>query len=259
MTPYQPDHKGHQLTDADRHKGWHNPEKLTQQKVIVAIKNRKKCSPRCVIFELCPMMPLSMSRANVEGACLLNRGGNVLIRRFVNLMVKGEDGLLSEINNVLYSYAFDIETAPPSVKKEYAQMLMQLHNQLYAKKEKELEQRPNLTVVINEMGSDGKLREIVPLIETGHVMKRGENLKLNAAIEEAKTEDPESLMNSPIIKEIMDVQKPYTHKPVNIEGDNVQEPYHRPETDERTGTEREPEELEETSSASGGGTERSPD
>jgi len=235
------EHKGHVLTQADREKGWHTPK--PQMAIINAIKNRKKCSPRCMIFELCPMMALSMSRANTEGACLLNRGGNVMIRRFVNLMVKGEDGLLNEINNVLYSYGFDIETAPPSVKKEYAQLLMQLHNQLYAKKEKEMESRPNLTVVINEMGSDGKIREIVPVIETGGVMRRGESRKLIAAIEDAYEEDPESLMNSPIVGEIM----------------NVQEPYHRTKNDEHTRTEGEPEELAEAPVASGGGTERSPE
>lgn len=235
------EHKGHVLTQADREKGWHTPK--PQMAIINAIKNRKKCSPRCMIFELCPMMALSMSAANRDGACLLNRGGNVLIRRFINLMVKGEDGILNEINNVLYSYAFDIETAPPSIKKEYAQLLLQLHNQLYAKRDKEQEARPNLTVVINEMGSDGKIREVVPIIETGGVMKRGEARKLIAAIEDAKTEDPESLMNSPIIEEIM----------------NVQEPYRRTEDDERQGTEGEPEELAETPAASGGGTERSPD
>src|SRR5512137_135689 len=212
--PYKEDHKGHMLTETDREKAWHQPK--PNMRIVNAIKNRKKCSARCIIFELCPMMPLSMSAANRESACLLNRGGNVLIRRFINLMVKGEDGLLNEINSVLYSYAFDIETAPPSIKKEYAELLLKLHNQLYAKKEKELEARPNLTVVINEMGSDGKIREIVPLIEAGPVLRRGECRKLNAAVTEALTDDPESLMSSPIIEEIM----------------NVQEPYHRTETNE---------------------------
>ena len=153
------------LTDEDRKKGWNNKEKLPSVGIINAIKNRKKCHPRCFIFELCPMMPLSMSSANQDGACMLNKGGNVLIRRFVNLIVKGEDGLISEINNVLYMYGYDIETAPPSVKKDYVQMCLALHKQLYTDRERTSEMKPNLTVVINEMGRDGLVREVVPVLE----------------------------------------------------------------------------------------------
>jgi hypothetical protein len=156
-------------------------------------------------------------------------------------MVKGEDGLLNEINNTLYSYAYDIETAPPVIKKEYAQMCMQLHKQLYADKERALENKPNLTVVINEMGRDGQTREIIPRVEQQPLLlHKNKRQELNAILGDCQQDDPESLMFSPIINDLF-----------GREVVDVQEQDSRAEDDESVGTEGEPEKLEETSEGAG--------
>jgi len=169
------------------------PDKKT--KMLCSIRKMRHCNPACEIFEICPMMPVSLCKANVNSTCLLNAGGEVLLRRFVNLMLKGESGLLNEINNVIYSYGEDIETAPPSIKKEYAQMCMQLHKQLYADKDRATEMKPQLTVVINEMGRDGKEREVLIVPESLQVGRRDprnpggfKNELLVEAVEKAKYE-----------------------------------------------------------------------
>lgn len=146
-------------------------------------------------------------------------------------MVKGEDGILNEINNTLYSYAHDIEVAPPSVKRDYAMMCLKLHDQLYCKKAVEQMERPALTVVINEMGADGRIREIVPIIDDSHIpLQHGKSKMLADAVKSIRTEDPESLFDSPIVEEILHVQKPNN----------------RAKDDEPVGTEGKPEELAET-------------
>ena len=236
MTETPPKFGGHIITAEDRLKktGKRNPGMA----LVNSIKNRKWCGAKCRIFWYCPMMPLSMSRANVDGACLLNKGGNVLIRRFLNLMAKGEDGLLNEIMNTLFSYGYDIETAPPSVKKEYAMMCLQLHKQLYADKERAQEMKPQLTVVINEMGRDGVIRE-VPVIEVGKVSAAGVSKAASDFLDSLEEEDPDSLLDSPKLEEIMR---------------HVQESNSGTADDGSEGTEGEPKELEEASSGTGGGT-----
>lgn len=255
------------FTDEDRYKARvARSEKPNDGSAIInGIKNRKHCNTRCIIFDQCPMMPLSLSRENPNSDCLLNKGGNVLIRRFINLMAKGEDGLLNEINNTLYSYAFDIETAPPSVKKDYAMMCMKLHEQLYAsQKNRDMEMKPNLTVVINEMDNTGKIREITPILEAGPIGGR----KLNKeAYDAVKEEDPESLLTSPLLEDLM--KNVPTHAPHHLSAadrnteqgkdgkfrrKHVQEPDTENGGDASSGTEGESKELAETPPVTDGGT-----
>jgi len=255
-------HGGHVITAEDRLKktGKKNPG----MGLVMSIKNRKWCKPNCRIFWYCPMMPLSVSRANVDGACLLNKGGNVLIRRFLNLMAKGEDGLLTEITNTLFSYGFDIETAPPSVKKDYAMMCMQLHKQMYSDKEKAMEMQPRLTVVINEMGRDGQLREVVPVLEAGRISTANVSRAASEFIDTLETEDPESLASSPMVDELFkNLPKSGTSlRSRNTEiGEHgrfrrieVPEPDNRAEDDESSGIESESKELEEAPDSPSDGT-----
>ena len=257
---------GHVLTDEDRLKktGKKNPG----TSIINAIKHRRTCGSRCPIFETCPMMPLSVSRANPDSRCLLNLGGNVLIRRFINLMVKGEDGLINEINTVLYSYAQDIEVASPAVKKDYAMMCMQLHRQLYGDPRRtQFEAKPQLTVVINEMDCEGKIREVevVPVLESGGINNAKLDIEAAKMIEASKEDDPDSLLNSPMFDDLfknLPVQRgtsPEQRNTVQGKGGkferkvNVQESDHRAEGDEPARTEREPEELAQASGGASGG------
>ena len=231
--------RGHILEDKDRRKTNYNADRW-----VNSIKLRKKCNTKCAIFDICPLMPLSISKANVNSPCLLNKGGNALIRRFVNLMVKGEGGLLNEISNTLYLYGNDIEVAPPSIKKDYINMCLQLHRQLYADKDRAMEMKPQLTVVINEMGRD---RTIIPVLEKGALSFDNETNEfmadyMNVHNYRILDAEEDSLLNSPIINEI-------------IEGKvHVQKSNYPTEDDEPARTESESKELEEASGSSEGRT-----
>lgn len=268
----------YQLTDEDRMKkaGKKNPG----TSIINSIKNRVHCNEKCRIFWICPLMPLSISRENVDTACLLNKGGNALIRRFVNVFVKGEEGLRNEIDSVLYSYGMDIETAPAGIKKDYAMMLMNWHKQQYSDPTKNYEQKPNLTVVINEMTREGKCITVpvVPVVEAGGINNSKNDIAFDRMLKESLEEDEETLLNSPILDEIMsDVpthpknflsasQRGTTkgqggrfvrkegYVPIKERGD-VSEQDHRTEDDESSRTEGEPEELAKASVSASGGTE----
>lgn len=241
-----PNPRGHILTKEDRIKGGKSG---TPDSWVNAIKNRKKCNTKCPILEICPLMPLSISKANIGSPCLLNKGGNALIRRFINIFVKGEAGLINEVNNIIYLYGLDIETAPPSLKREYAQMAMKWHEQQFVKMERMMEQKPNLTVVINEMGRDGQLRTITPVVEAGRIRLGKETNEFmhdlvtseKEHFENLTDKEPDSLLNSPIIADI-------------IEGKvHVQKSNYRTEDDEPARTESEPEELEEAPGSPEGG------
>jgi hypothetical protein len=245
----------HQLTEADRQKRNRGPNPGAA--IVTAIKKRKHCNIRCKIFEICPMMPLSLSVANKDSSCLLNKGGNIMIRRFLNLMAQGEDGILNEIRHVLYSYGQDIEVAPAQVKREYAQLLMSLHKQLYVDSKRELEARPQLTVVINEMGEGGKPREIIPILDVSPIGSERTNRKAYAAIAELEKEDPESLFSNPkLVEDLMSNVPVFPMHHLSAEERNtelgpdgkwrrksVPEQDSRAETDEPGGTEAASKEL----------------
>lgn len=265
----------HVLTDEERLKktGKKNPG----VKIINSIKNRTHCNQKCKIFWVCPMMALSISRQNPAQTCLLNAGGNVLIRRFINIFATGKKGLENEINSTLYSYGFDIETAPPGIKKDYATMLMTWHKQQYSDPGLLMEQKPNLTVIINEMDDHGKIREIIPvipLVEAGEIKNTGMNIIAGKMLEDDEKDDgqddddPDTLLNSSILKDLFkDLPKPEgtglsaeergtTHGKdgrFRRKDGYVSKPDRKAGNDECQGTERESEELAETSGSAGSG------
>jgi hypothetical protein len=183
-----------------------------------------------------------------------------MIRRFINLVARGEQGILDEINGALYHYSFDIETAPPGIKERYILMLLQLHKQLHGDpKLKEMEEKPKLTVIINEMGAR---KEIVPYLEAGPIGNSTNNLIAAQVVAQAEHEDDEdSLYTSPMLQDLITHEKrPAIHhlsaKARNteqgpggmfrrIKKDDVQEQDSKTGNDERIGTEGQPGELEE--------------
>lgn len=261
-------HGGHVLTDEDRMKK--TGKRSGGTSIVNAIKNRTKCDSKCKIFTICPMMPLSQSRQNALQTCLLNAGGNALIRQFINTFVSGEAGLVNQINYILYHYGMDIETAPASVKKDYAQLLMQWHKQKFGDPRLVQEAKPNLTVVINEMGQDGKIIEvpIVPIVDVGPIRNKRNDVILDAMVNKNLEQDPESLLGSPIVDELMknvptfskftpgtrntnkDESGRFARKEIT---DGIPEQDTRAPGNEPTGTESEPEKLAESPVTAGGG------
>lgn len=215
--------------------------------IVNAIKNRKKCNTRCFIFEICPLMALSLSKQNVGSTCLLNKGGNALIRRFVRTFVNGEQGLIDEINNILYLYGLDIEVAPAAIKKDYATLLMNWHKQQFVDSKLEYEEKPKLTVVINELGEAGTTqREIIPIVEAGHIRLGKQRCEQLAEIVEiSQKEDPNSILSSPLLDQILNTEIPIS------EAQYVPKQNSRIQDGESSGTQSAPKELEKTPEGSG--------
>lgn len=270
----------YQLTDADRQKS-HDVQAAEGRgndgaAIINTIRRRTKCGTKCMLFDRCPLMPLSISAANKGRTCLLNVGGAVMIRRYLNLIAKGEDGIINEINNTLYLYAQDIETASPKVKKEYALMCMQLHKQLYVDRPAgKLEERPQLTVVINELGRKEAIVPIVDVTPLNQASQRETNKLAYRIVKAEKEEDPESLINSPVVDQVMkdlpniypNLCKPSSAESRNTEQDpetgkfrrktSVQKPHSNTENDEPEGTSSQPEELAQAPESTAGRTDGS--
>lgn len=220
-------------------------------------------------------MALSISKANVNGVCLLNAGGNALIKRFLNIFAKGEEGIKNEIDAVLYSIGLDIETASPQQKKDYAVLLMNWHRQQYSDPRRVEEMKPSLTVVINEMGPDGEVKEVqvVPCVDStpfknGEVDKAAYRVLEERRIDQTEG-DPDSLFTSPMIDELKKglprlkgssaEERNTTHgkggRFVSLKGvkKSVPEQDSRAEVNEPGRVKREPEELAEASEVTGGG------
>jgi hypothetical protein len=191
-------------------------------------------------------MPLSMSQANTGSPCLLNKGGNALIRRFIKLFVSGEQGLIEEINGILYLYGMDIETAPAEVKKNYAELLMRWHDQTFIKSKREFEEKPQLTIVLKELGGEGKTTSVIPVVEQGPIRLGAKRCAmLNEIVTEAQKPDPDSLLSSDIFDALMDSSTPIK------EAISVSEQDSGSSSDESTGTQSTPEKLEKAPESTG--------
>jgi hypothetical protein len=140
---------------------------------------------------------------------------------------------------------------------------MSLHKQLYVDSKRELEARPHLTVVINEMGGQ---KEIIPIMDVGKIDCERTNQKAYAQIEEMNREDPESLMSSPMIEDLMKDVPLFPRHHLSAEQRNtergpdgkwrrkvVPEQDNRTEDDEPRGVESAPKELAGAPEGSSGG------
>ena len=213
---------GYRLTDADRKKGWeaHAQHPRGGFNPIMAITRRRWCSPNCIVFYQCPMMPVAMSAKPKEKACLINgyydpqkklfvKTGDKLRRRFINMFMTGEDGIIDEMKRVLFDYSIESGSATIQDRKDYIDMLLKLYRSLYGDRKAARVVEP-ITITLREIGFDG---ELIGEGETIHKSKHMNNvvnnhkvaqkMKENFAIRLAAAEDKESLATSPMLEGIL--------------------------------------------------------
>lgn len=110
------------------------------------IAQRKKCSPVCPIYDRCPAMQVSYSRA--DRACQFKHANPELRRKFFRLFFEGKEGLIDEITAMIYRHGDAIhqrlerdrfekpDQAPPRAPIEAdARLLMDFYRLLYGNKQ----------------------------------------------------------------------------------------------------------------------------
>jgi hypothetical protein len=192
----------HELTQEERVKGATKPS--LYKSVANTLRKRKKCSTKCFYFDTCPLMAMSMS--SPEKKCAMKAFPERIRRRFEKVFLGGEDGLINEITTAIYTYGLEVEAMPGlKGKKEFIDMLFQLHKAKFGDKKQIVSDREPLQINIQQLNTsgtkeipDGTVKPVLTAIET----KRIEYAE--AVMEDLKVEDdPESLFNSEKLDKIM--------------------------------------------------------
>jgi len=213
--PVQVQRQGaHRLTDEDRAKGW-AADRKGGGNPIVSITRRRWCSPNCIVFYQCPLMPIALQAKKGERACLINgrydpkekgfvKTGDKLRRRFINMFMSGEDGLIDEMMRTLFDFSIEAATATIQDRKDYMDMLLKTYRSLFGDHHAARIVEP-VTITLHEIGFDGEeiihqKKHVKALIQDTNQTRA---LKEKFACRQAAAHDPESLADSPILTEIL--------------------------------------------------------
>ena len=74
------------------------------------IRNMKKCSSKCPMFDTCPLAPISIKPKDYrERVCLVNAGSHDVRRAYINMFLRGHSGLVDEIMRAYAAYLASVE------------------------------------------------------------------------------------------------------------------------------------------------------
>lgn len=97
------------------------------------MRNREKCDPSCAFFSTCPAQPLSY--LDDTRLCLMKLYGEPLRRTYLNLVLRGEDGLLDEMRRTLFQFARKVSFSDSSKDiRDYFELLSRFHKVLYGER-----------------------------------------------------------------------------------------------------------------------------
>jgi hypothetical protein len=153
-------------------------------------------------------MAMSMTSENKQ--CMMKVFPEKIRRRFEKVFLGGEDGLINEITTAIYSYGLEVDSAPGMRgKKEFIDMLFQLHKAKFGDKKQIVGDREPLQINIQQLNNVKETKEIpdstvVPVVKVLSAKQKFQE-KVAAECEEVlKVEDdPESLFNSDKLDEIV--------------------------------------------------------
>lgn len=196
----------HELTQEERMKGCTAPS--INKSLAVALRKRKKCSSKCYYFDTCPLMAMSMGSPDKK--CAMKAFPMKIRRRFEKVFLGGEDGLINEITTAIYSYGLEVDAAPGlRGKKEFIDMLFQLHKARFGDKKQIVSDREPLNIQIQQINAVKETKEIpdgtvVPVVKALTTKQKMQE-KIMADCEEIINveTDPESLFNSDKLDEIV--------------------------------------------------------
>jgi len=194
------------LTDGERATGG---KSLSPLKILAnSIRRRKYCSVQCAFADMCPVLPLAMSKEemlpNGKQPCKLKSAPQSMQRRIQNMFINGEEGLLLEIKQSL----FVVSTHLGNDNKErmaYADSLMRLHKSIYGEKSQLTSSPEPLEITVRQLNiKSGDAQEIkIGTPKEIRQLNAAAILSRNDPPDEPEDNDPESLFASPILETII--------------------------------------------------------
>jgi hypothetical protein len=197
-----------ELTDEDRSKGGSN---TTPMKALAnSIRGRKWCSLECPFSDVCPMLPLSMSKESevmvgdrAKHPCKLKDAPLGVQRRIKNLFLGDEEGLLTEIRGALFVVG---QNLGKDVKERlaYIDSLTKLHRVIYGDKSNLNPGDQPFKITVRQYQSENKSAQEVQIGRQDKAAELLANRKPHVIQDEL---DPESLYLSPVLDAIVSVKK----------------------------------------------------
>lgn len=152
------------------------------------LRNRQVCDSSCRFFTTCPAQPLSY--LDDDRKCVMKMLGEPMRRTYLNLMLRGEEGVLDEMRRVLFTFARKVNISDKTKDvKEYFELLAKFHKSVYGDKvSSDDESLKQLDVTIRRIGRDVPTTTVadmeVPIPE--------------GLVSDAQLCDPESLYYNPV-------------------------------------------------------------
>lgn len=156
-----------------------NRKKTEWEKFRAFLVTRSQCDSNCKYFQVCPV-------ANMDDECKLKTLEPNQRRHFINLLVLQGEGIKYELIQALYEYSRIIDFKDPKDLRSYIELLT-----------KSLRAFP-----VKEEDSD---RGPITIDVSGIELKDNPNINIPLQLDDGRIvqEDPESLLNSPKLREII--------------------------------------------------------
>ena len=172
------------------------------------VRKRKYCSLECPFADACPVLPLAQSEWTDETKkhhpCKLRDAPPAIKRRIANMFLNGEDGLLAEIKSTL----FITSTKLADDNKErmaFSDRLMRLHELLYGEKGTMINSSEPVEITVRQINTvDGQGQEVKLAKNVERKIRQQDNAFRLLSRKTPPPDDPESLINSPVLEDILD-------------------------------------------------------
>lgn len=193
-----------ELTQDERIRGGSNTTPI--KALANSVRKRKWCSITCPFSDVCPMLPLSMSKESevmvdnvAKHPCKLKDAPVGVQRRIKNLFLGDEEGLLTEIKGALFIVGQNL-TSDTKDRLAYVDSLTKLHRVIYGDKSNvNAGDQPFKITVRQYQGEHKSAQEI----QIGRQERAAELLARNKPQPIPDELDPESLYLSPVLDAIV--------------------------------------------------------
>jgi hypothetical protein len=168
---------------------------------------RKKCRPDCVFFTSCPVSAASFGYKDPKDPtqnqkCLMKEFPHTVRQQFIDLFLTGEEGMITAIKKAMHNYMVDVDAyGTLKDKRDMVQLLIQLYDKIYCNTRKGASVKEPLTITIRRMGQEPQTIDVKP----HDALPPGVSVKdlVNPANADITEDDPESLINSPVLERLI--------------------------------------------------------
>lgn len=186
-----------------------------------SVRNRKFCSLECPFADMCPLLPISLSKeetihlqnGKTRQPCKLKDAPPGVQRRIRNMFLNGEEGLIVEIQSALFVAGTNLGSDPKE-RIAYADALGRLHKTIYGEKSKVSSSEPlDITVRQLVVQPDGTRQAQEVQLQPKQAEKMIQQqaaarlLSRNDPPQCPEENDPDSLITSPVLDIIINRPK----------------------------------------------------